>query len=450
MAAGDAPSRPRAASRGPAGLRLVHGKETRDVRVDAAASISSWTRRTAVLCVRMERGWFSSGAGERLGLVIWPPALFSFDQDDLASGRVPRSRPAGEVADVMDLADFDDAFLGEGGPFVSRWGADPIRGGLGPDGPLMPARAFADHEATLHTVDDGSWDAESEAALDGDRPVYVTRARMPLPRRSGEPKDAPTRFMQVGVLAYVPRFDVEQECWYVNVAIDPLGVVEPFVRLGLVRYQPRAPIDLQVSQPIVEWAQILPERTLRASVGRPLGGRLWPVHVDVSGDASRRTREPVPSSGRTRPFPSREPRASGLPKFRMRLLREGVTAGGNKVRSWASVTPVPFPATGDPRPVPTSAAPHGRDDDAVAAGAEVEVDVGSGTGDRPAGSGSWTHTFYSTIDPGSLGRDERLVVEVEEFEEFAPATYAHEPIGEGDALATVSVSGPRFVARIEV
>ena len=425
-----------------------HGEEVRDARVEAAASVAFWTRRTAVLRVRMERGWFSSGAGERLGVVVWPPALFSLDPDDLAAGRVPRMRPAGELTELMDLADFDDASLGEGGPFVSRWGADPIRAGSGLEGPLMPARAFADYDVALDLTACASSDAAYEAALDGDRPIYVARARMPLPRRSGEPKAAPVRFLPVGILAYVPRFDVEQECWYVDVAIDSLGAVEPFVRLGLVRYQPRAPVDLQVSQPIVEWAQILPERTLRASVGRSLNGRLWPVHVDVSGDASRRTREPVPSSGPTRPFPSREPRASGLPKVRMRLLREGVTAGGNKVRSWASVAPVPFAAAGDSLPAATTAAPYGRDDAAVAAGAEVEVDVGSGAGDRPAGSGSWTHTFYSTIDPGSLGRNERLVVEVEEFEEFAPATYAQEPIGEGDALAKTSVSGPRFVARL--
>jgi hypothetical protein len=47
-------------------------------------------------------------------------------------------------------------------------------------------------------------------------------------------------------------FDPEQELWYADISIDALDVSSPFVRVGLVRYEPHAPRKLHVSEPIVE------------------------------------------------------------------------------------------------------------------------------------------------------------------------------------------------------
>jgi hypothetical protein len=71
--------------------------------------------------------------------------------------------------------------------------------------------------------------------------------------------------MSVSLITYAPRFDPEQESWFVDININPCGAIYPFLRLGLVRFQPHAPPGLQVSEPAVEWAQIMPERKVRAT-----------------------------------------------------------------------------------------------------------------------------------------------------------------------------------------
>jgi hypothetical protein len=64
-------------------------------------------------------------------------------------------------------------------------------------------------------------------------------------------------FMLVSLLTYAPRFDVESETWYVDVEIDPGTAPDPFLRLGLVRFQPHANRRIQVSYPVPEWIQVV-------------------------------------------------------------------------------------------------------------------------------------------------------------------------------------------------
>ena len=196
--------------------------------------------------VRLKRPWFSSGEGEQLGLVLWPPALFARGTavDDAGTAIEP----------TLALVDAD---LGPGGQFVSRWAADAIKGGAGPARLIPPA------------------------AITGvkDRWTQVPRAYMPLPG-DGEPDGAATMaegaFLAVALLTVAPRFDPVDELWYVEFDLDAEAAAAPLLRLGLVRYQPEAREDeqasarshavrLRVSTPVSAWVPPLPPRRVEAT-----------------------------------------------------------------------------------------------------------------------------------------------------------------------------------------
>jgi hypothetical protein len=48
-------------------------------------------------------------------------------------------------------------------------------------------------------------------------------------------------------MGHEPRFDIDFERWYIDVHIDADQVPEPFIRLGLVRFQKHTRRELQVS-----------------------------------------------------------------------------------------------------------------------------------------------------------------------------------------------------------
>jgi len=192
-----------------------------------------------------------------------------------------------QAANPMLLADFTDEDLGPGGRFVTRWGADPIRESVGPIGPF-PRSALED---LVNPSYDGS---------DEERPSYVERAAMPIreelqeyinqsgatatggsPRATDNSQSTEPESLNVGLATYVPRFDIESEKWFVDLAFAPGQMVEPFIRLGLARYQLHAAEALRVSAPVVAWAQIMPQRTIH--VWREPGHKSDLIHVQVSG-----------------------------------------------------------------------------------------------------------------------------------------------------------------------
>jgi hypothetical protein len=240
------------------------------------------------LRVILDRPWFSSGEGERLALVLWPPRLREIDPQRLAAGEVPRDLSTAEAAgafhDAMILNDFTDENLGPGGRFVTRWGADPIRESHGPAGPFLPKSALEDFAPNLDN-------SESE-----DAPHYVAYRSVPImddeqdqddkkqQDKSKEQSASEPKILQLlpaALATYVPRFDVESEKWFVDVALAPDQMVEPFVRLGLARYQPHAHPELHVSAPVAVWAQVLPQRTIHVWV--EAGERSDVLHVQING-----------------------------------------------------------------------------------------------------------------------------------------------------------------------
>jgi hypothetical protein len=229
--------------------------------------------QTHVTRLYLKRGWFSSGEGERLGLVLWPPNLFINPNDKITVSDAADQQNdtviltndwyAGDVkkteSRTVMLPDFEDSDLGPGGAFVTRWGGDPTQENLGHiSSNFIPPQQFRD-QATA--------------------PIEVVE--MPVGGISERPEDQ--TFLTVALLTYAPKFDVDREQWFVDVNLVPMAEANPFVRLGLVRYQKHAPRSLQVSEPVVQWSRLLPERTM--TVALTWGPKLE-IDVTIRGLAS--------------------------------------------------------------------------------------------------------------------------------------------------------------------
>lgn len=201
-------------------------------------------RRSARIRLPLGRGWFSSGVDERLGVIFWPPELPV--SDPLRDRDLLPLAPG--AAARHNLRDFVDEDLGPGGVYVSRMGADPIRT-LGKRGGWS---GFAAPSVFL-----------SPAAIRNCEPSgYVPSVPVPLSVPEDEP-EKPVPVLTVALQTFAPRFDAAAETWHVDLDIDSNGVFEPFVRLGLLRYQPHAPLALRASSPVVQWMQPIADRRIR-------------------------------------------------------------------------------------------------------------------------------------------------------------------------------------------
>lgn len=223
-----------------------------------AAATTTLTRRTLVR-LRFRRPWFSSGEGERLGIVLWPPQIFDMSP-------IETDFPLSLAGDAEDLIKKE---LDEGTGYITRSGLDPIRqGGTHATGSFMPLEAFH---------------------LDGNELVTkVPRVTMPLPiepDRLTENKEH--RTLDVALLAFEPLFDPVDELWYVDVDISGRQMPDGWVRFGLVRYQSHAIAGQEVSEPTITYAQMLPRRRVRVDRIRSSGSEgSMKVRVTVEGVGS--------------------------------------------------------------------------------------------------------------------------------------------------------------------
>jgi hypothetical protein len=209
--------------------------------------------RTVLVRIPLKRGWFSSGQGERLGIVLWPPTIFENDTDvSTDTVLLPVDLGSAERRKVK-LPDFIDSDLGAAGAYITRWGGDPIRGSEGGQ-----AGNFISPAQFGNIGDD----------LSKGQAIIVPNVIMPVAVSDSDGKRTET--LLVSLLTYVPRFDLDKEEWYVDVELHQAEAPDPFVRLGLVRYQPNAAPSLQVSEPVVEWTQLMPHRRMSAVVRKVL------------------------------------------------------------------------------------------------------------------------------------------------------------------------------------
>lgn len=181
------------------------------------------------LRVYLNRPWFSSGEGELLGVALWSYQNSALDQ----SAR--------------------DKFK----PFFTQWGMDPIWH----TGSLAGAPDVSD----FPDADDAEYNVSLEEAS----------AR----QRDGGPG-------RVSVAGFAPQYDEARKLWFADLTINlPSETYMPFVRLALVRYQPRALADAKVSRVVLaDFAQLTPDRSAMVTAD-PHHPRT--VRVVVSGVAPR-------------------------------------------------------------------------------------------------------------------------------------------------------------------
>lgn len=384
-----------------------------------AATAYVYERRCGVR-LRFDRGWFSSGEGERLGIVLWPPDYYNQAKEMWEKDVVfTKGRE-------MDLSDLRDEDLGDGGPFVTRWGGDPIRKDATPQlAWLMPPQAFVG-------LDRGQGDeyfgpgAKSAPRLHD--PKYVATAKMPIGDAKGDaPTGAPVEneaaiksWLDVSLLTFEPYFDIEAEEWFVDVSMSMSRAADPFIRFGLVRYQENAILEaLKVSTPVRVWTQLPPRRkaVVTAVKGSDEKGRpTLNVTATVCGVASDGA-EPPPSNSAADPTAYETlVRRMQHPRLRMTIVAE--RGEGEDARRQCELCVV----TNDVDHYP------------------------------PVIEGVFEWTLLAALPEAGVphGGEARLVAIIEEFDERLPASFEVEPVEIAKAYTQEALveSGPRFLARI--
>ncbi|MFF0952150.1 hypothetical protein ACFYE9_32390 [Rhizobium leguminosarum] len=387
----------------------------RGLATDAAGAITHSVTRQALTRLYFGRSWFSSGEGERIGIVLWPPKY-----RDLSTIGVDRDRiKFGERE--LDLKNFEDRDLGAGGSFVTRWGGDPIRRDPSPQmGNFIPPTAFED----FTKLDTGPH-----------KPRYEETVEMPIPRASPPQTDEeanskpdskpPYEFLQVSLLTYEPCFDLDREEWFVDIDLKPIRASEPFVRFGLVRFQKQSiNSDIMVSEPVTTMMQLLPQRNV-ALIDRGLSedeARMFELVVRGMGSLDIEDLRPESLPGGDTDQWVKNFDLLRMPKIRLAVFHE-VGSGSTLVRTPCSLEELEADEFGQ----------------TVLGEAEIEND-----------ELVWKHEFEL---PPTLLRDlgpGRFVAYVEEIDLRMPASYHTEPIDFSTMFspATFETSGPRFSARV--
>jgi hypothetical protein len=351
----------------------------------------------------LERGWFSAGEEEELGIVMLP------------------SSKSAEGGDAF----MPDDRYGPLGPYISRWGGDPTRQDYAPLVTGLSAEAF----------------------LSPPRQVRDVIVPVQIPKPPGAP-DNITVLETADLLIYKPRFDVDREQWFVDLDIQAAEASNLFVRFGLVRYQKNTiHPTLQASEPVVVWTQLLPSRTLSAtfeekSVSATTAGSQPAATVRVTATVTgpshqaRRVPSKPPESIRDKQQDAKsktgqdeakdDPLGSlHLPTIRFRLMHESGYEGDLR-RVPMGFKNVPF------GPVK-----------------QAEKTYRSTLMNSHSNS-SWS-VDLNKKDIEALGPGV-VYVYAEEIETFMPATYPIEPALVSDIFtpATFVDSGPRFAARLNL
>ncbi|MCA3284724.1 MAG: hypothetical protein ING16_17890 [Roseomonas sp.] len=347
---------------------------------------AGWTGqiRRSALRIRVARPWFSSGEGERLGVVVWPPHLPNLDPVAVELDEFPRAEPGAPFYRLQGLPALD---LGPGGAFVTRWGADPIREAPDRAGLLLSWDSFA-------PALDAGW-------------TLVRNTAMPLPRPNDVAPDAVADQLLVSLLVKEPRFDPDFEQWYVDLPLDVPRAAEPFVSLGLVRWQPEAEAGRNCSEPVRAHAQLLERRSLRWRVER--GRDSEELAVEVRG---------LPRHAVERPdFGTVETVMHARLIHRRRLLDEGHVQD-RSVEQPAGLTWDPVPPT-----VPAPGRPS------LPAVPMIEP--------------VWRTRFALAADDAGAG----LLLSVAETPRLPSATVGLEHLETAPPLADL---GPRYIAQVQI
>lgn len=367
-------------------------------------TIEDSIERISGVRIYLERGWFSAGEEEQLGIV---------------------TLPSGKSAEGGDAFMPDDRY-GPIGPYISRWGGDPTR---------------QDYAPLVTGLSGESFLSPPKAVRDVIVPVQI-------PKPPGAP-DNITVLETANLLICQPRFDVDREQWFVDLDIQAAEAPNLFVRFGLVRYQKNAiHPTLQASEPVIVWTQLLPARTLSGTievktVPAPAPGPQPTATVKVTATVTgpsyegRRIPEKPPGLIQDEKQDAKAKTEQGeaakedpfgrlhRPTMRFRLMHESGELGDLR-RVTMGVKEVPF------GPVK-----------------QTETTKRSTLMNNYANSSCSFDLNRKDIDALGPGI---VYVYAEEIETFMPATYAKEPVLLKDIFTPTTFvdSGPRFAARLNL
>lgn len=399
-----------------------------------------WHNRRSSLRIPLGREWFSSGEDESVGIVLWPPTFEDFDPKQK---KITKGAPLVQIEDkyeagakrVINLEDiggvgvmFSDDDLGPGGKFVSRRGSDPVRGGSERE-PVLSCSAIADIMRDQNDVR---------------RAHFIENVLMPLDdegKDQTEGKKTPLPPMRVALALYEPRFDVEREEWYIDVTLDAPAAADGFVRLGLVRYQPHAIPELRCSRPVVQWAQPLSERKLRARQ-HDNGG----IYMEVEGVAAQEKALPgIVSGDNSLKFGVDRATLYRQPAMRFTLFREWEEQGEIRRVILKRRTNVTLELDKEEN----STLDSEKQDQMAPPLADAVLVTPRRLSKQLA---TWSHTLKRS-DYEDRPEDGVLAVLVEEIEHFRPATYSEEPVAaamDAEWRTEFQEAGPRYSAYVHL
>ncbi len=193
-------------------------------------------RKGKGLRVYLERPWFSSGDGEMLGVVL--------------------------LSDCFDIKD-DMNQLNVLKPYVSQWGKDPVYVSSGLDSFSLRADKFTlakcfKRELTLEELSVSKHNigelqpGNIISSLHSDELEYITGN---ISYRMNKKVNI------VDVVGHKVEYDANKKLWFSDIVIDSGEAYNPFVRLGLARYQPNSIDNAHLSRVVLsDFMQLLPDR----------------------------------------------------------------------------------------------------------------------------------------------------------------------------------------------
>lgn len=242
----------------PAVIDVLNSARPDSPEVVSVVPIFKWERskdkssRLAGLRVYLKRGWFSSGDGEQLALVLAPSAVAANQADTYAS-------------------------------YITQWGSDPI---WADEAKLSRFVRLNDLRPARKVGFARTAPGKTNLALSEAPQPFLVQANQPIPGDRMEEADFKTTGLTlaespllVDIKAYDVDFDVEKDLWFADIPLASRAYT-PFIRLALARYQPRSMDNAHLSQVVItDFAQILPERTVSLTRGGPR------IAISITGPA---------------------------------------------------------------------------------------------------------------------------------------------------------------------
>jgi hypothetical protein len=250
------------------------------------------------LRVYLRRPWYSSGDGEQLGVVLQnqPWVTWPLDQHLGLEVALDDQRRADDFVAAAAEKGAVKLAGAPGAPFSERLlrGAGMDSAQLRGEGDTMVLRS--DVVTTLSSFADVMAIPQLKLLFGVDPEKLLTRVGADPAFASAGPSDGPyihqfplrtsvrgnlelaeTNRAKVTVIGHTPKYDPARQLWYCDIELAAGSSYQPFVRLGLCRYQPHSIDGHHLSRVVIgEFSQLLPDRSASA---RPMVGNRWAVSL---------------------------------------------------------------------------------------------------------------------------------------------------------------------------